>query len=347
MLFTGMTSRSFTRSCAMPPQAMPPMLPGTTRVPRSEGGVKKPSARNGVIASRHQARSSSVSAPRLVRGQPRARERSRGRREGLRRRGLLARDVALRHRPLFDRNERRAGLAIEHEEVAGLGRHADGRDGAPVLAPVEQDRWRRDVVVPEIVMHGLEVPDALAGVGAQRHDGIGEQVVAEALAAVVVRARAARRDEDEIAGGIGDDHRPDIGGTGARGAAVLPGVRADRCRVLRDRIPAPLHRAGHRVEGRAPRRSARSVRAAVLNRRADDDGVADDGGRRRDLIVGEPGRRDAQPLPQIDDARGAEALNRPPGRASSAISRASIVATKMRRSRAALPHRHAAAGESP
>ena len=30
----------------MPPQAMPPTLPGTTSVPRSDGGVKNPSARS-------------------------------------------------------------------------------------------------------------------------------------------------------------------------------------------------------------------------------------------------------------------------------------------------------------
>ena len=84
-------------------------------------------------------------------------------------------------------------------------------NGPAVLAPVEQDRRRGDVVVPEIVMNGLEVPDARPGVRPQRDDRVRKQVVAEPLAAEVVVARAARRHEHEIARRIGDDHRPGVG----------------------------------------------------------------------------------------------------------------------------------------
>ena len=154
--------------------------------------------------------------------------------------GFLARDVALRHRALFDRNERLTCLAIEHEEVTRLGRNADRGDRPALLAPVEQDRRRRHVVVPEIVMNRLEVPDTRAGVGAQRYDGIGEQVIAEPLAAEVVGARAARRHEDEVARRIGHDHRPRVRRPGAHGAAVLPGIRPDGRGILRNRIPASI-----------------------------------------------------------------------------------------------------------
>ena len=176
----------------MPPHAMPPTLPGTTSVPFSDGGVKKPSDRSAAMVSRHQARSSSV-APQASSGF-KAVGASASRRcgERLRRRGDLARHIALRDRALLDGNERRSRLAIEDEEMAGLGGDTHGGNGPAVLAPVEQDRRRRDVVVPEIVMDGLEMPDARPGVRTQRHDRVRKQVVAEPLAAEVVVAGAAR-----------------------------------------------------------------------------------------------------------------------------------------------------------
>ena len=156
------------------------------------------------------------------------------------------------------------------------------------------------------------MPDALAGVGAQRHDGVREEVVAQPLAAEVVVAGAAGRHEDEIARGIGDDHRPGVGAAGAGGAAVLPRVGAEGRRILRDRIPGPFQLAGDRVE--AAHFAARMrLRRAVGDGRADDDGVADDGRRRGDLVVGKAGRADAQSLAEIDGALVAEARNGLPG----------------------------------
>ena len=86
-------------------------------------------------------------------------------------------------------------------------------------------------------MDGLEGPDALAGVGAQGDEGVGVEVVAQPLAAVVVGAGAAGRDEDQAALGIGRDDRPGVGGAGAPGAAVLPGFGAGILGILRDRDP--------------------------------------------------------------------------------------------------------------
>ena len=44
----------------------------------------------------------------------------------------------------------------------------------------------RQIVIPEIVMHDLEVPLHLSGFGIERDDGIAEQIRARAVAAVVV-----------------------------------------------------------------------------------------------------------------------------------------------------------------
>ena len=177
------------------------------------------------------------------------------------------------------------------------------------------------------------MPDALAGVGAQRHDRVGEQVVAQPLAAEVVGARAARRHEDEVARRIGDDHRPGVGGPGARGAVVLPGVRADGRLDPAESDPSSISACP--VTASKPRTSPLGcvVEPLSCDAGADDDGVADDGGRRGLLVVGEPARRRCagpcadRPCPSSPKPRTAC-----PVFASSAIRRASIVATKIRRS---------------
>ena len=90
---------------------------------------------------------------------------------------------------------------------------------------------------------------------------------------------------------------------------VLPRVRPDGRRILRDRIPAPFQLPGDRVEG-AHLAARFCRRRVVLDGRADDDRVADDGGWRRDLVVGKAARSDAQPFPEIDGPLLAETRNR-------------------------------------
>ena len=132
-------------------------------------------------------------------------------------RSLLAGHVALRHGALFDGKQRRAGVAVEHEELRGLGslQHR-------VLAVRQRDQRRRRgiVVVPQIVMHGLEVPDEFSGRGAQRHDGIGIAVVAEPRDAVVVDRRAAGGQEHQVALRIRGNDGPGVGAAAAN--ARLP-----------------------------------------------------------------------------------------------------------------------------
>ena len=86
-------------------------------------------------------------------------------RKRLRRRQLLALRAALRHGALLDRPYRLAGVAVEHEHKTLLGRL--DHDVAHALAGVDarQRRLRRQVVIPDIVMHGLERPDQFAGLG--------------------------------------------------------------------------------------------------------------------------------------------------------------------------------------
>ncbi len=58
---------------------------------------------------------------------------------------------------------------------------------------VEQHRRRGQVVIPDVVMKRLEVPDALAGLGVEADERIGEQIVAVTMPAVEIAGRRLRR----------------------------------------------------------------------------------------------------------------------------------------------------------
>ncbi len=265
-------------------------------------------------------------------------QRRRRARERLRRPAALARHVARGERPLLDREERRAGLAVEHEHEAALGglRHRVAR--AALALERDQDRRRGEVVVPEIVVDGLEVPAQLAR--ARRRAAttrVGVEVRAGAVAAVEVGARRADGQEHEAAREIGGDRGPDVGGAGARGAA-LPGL-VSRLARARDGVEGPAQRAAAHVEGAHV--AGRRVRAQrVGDRRADHDHVADHRAgevtlysqascsgampasrstraRGREVGARLAGRRVEGDQPRVERARGRRARRRRPSRLGS------------------------------
>ncbi len=71
----------------------------------------------------------------------------------------LARHVGLADRPLLDRPDRLAVRAIEDEDERLLRDLGDGLDRLAVDGDVDQDRRGREVVVPDVVMDQLVVPD--------------------------------------------------------------------------------------------------------------------------------------------------------------------------------------------
>ena len=144
-------------------------------------------------------------------------------RERLRLRGALERHLALRHRPLLDAVDRLAGDAIHQEHQAPLAHDADGGNRPAVLPHVEQDRRVRDVGVPDVVVHDLEVPQVLAGVRVGRDDAGAEEIVAGPIAAVAIADGRAERHVDDAARGVDRHQAPDVD---AR--AVLPAVARPR-----------------------------------------------------------------------------------------------------------------------
>ena len=97
----------------------------------------------------------------------------------------------------MDREKRFAGEAIEEVEIALLRRLRDGVDALAIAVEAEERRWRGKVAIPDVVVHALEMPDALACVRVEGKQRVGVEVVADAVAAVEVHdCRSGRRIED-------------------------------------------------------------------------------------------------------------------------------------------------------
>ena len=274
-------------SAAAPPQLLPPSSPGMSIVFRVAGRREQP-----LVARVHQ----NLAQARLLgivdvrvdvgHGELLARERRRLGRERLRRPGLLARHVALRHRPLLDRPERLAGHAIEHVEEAGLGRLRDDVDALAVVLHGEQLRAGDEVVVPEVVMDGLEVPQALAGARVEREQAVAEQVRADAVGAVEIVGRRAGREVGDAALLVDGDLAPGVGAADVLPGVLRPGVVAELAR-MRNGVERPDQLAGEDVV-RAEIAGRRSV--AFAGRRAQDDQVLEDAPGRAGLNAA-PARR--------------------------------------------------------
>ena len=148
---------------------------------------------------------------------------------------------------VLDGPDRLAGHPVEDVDEAGLRGSGDRVDLPAVHVDGEQGGRGRQVVVPEAVLHGLEVPDPLAGAGVEADDGLREEVVAEAVSAVVVVARRPDREVDEPPFGVEGHGRPDVRVADSVPGAVLPGVVAELA-GLRDQVEGPDQLAGFGAE---------------------------------------------------------------------------------------------------
>src|SRR5262249_20997281 len=102
-------------------------------------------------------------APCLIGRQRLRHQGRRQRREGLGGGGRLAASIGLRNRFFDDGKHRRSGQPIENKQLSALGTlHHRGNFVAAVSDGGEQ-RLRGIVVVPQIVVGGLEVPRQAAG----------------------------------------------------------------------------------------------------------------------------------------------------------------------------------------
>ena len=235
--------------------------------------------------------------------------------ERLRRRVPLAGDVSRRHRPLLDRPDRLARGAVEHEEEALLRRLGERLDGPAVHRDVREDRCARQVPVPDVVVHRLEVPPSLARLDVEGQDAVGKQVVAGPVAAVgVVRGRLCRHvDQAQLL--VRRHLAPGARIAGVLARVVEPGVRAELA-GRGDGMEDPQAPAGaHVVAAHEALRVAHAAgRHARRVRRAHDDDVGGDdrGGLQADVAL--DGVDDLVGLAlEVDDSAVAESGHRAAG----------------------------------
>src|SRR5215831_9831843 len=106
--------------------------------------------------------------------------------EWLRRRCPFTWSRGLGDRTLLDRPYRLTCHAIEHKGKALFGHLYDRLDRFAVDSYIGQD-WRgRQIVVPEIVMHELIVPDTFARFRLEAHKTVAEEIVAKPVASIHV-----------------------------------------------------------------------------------------------------------------------------------------------------------------
>ena len=118
---------------------------------------------------------------------------------------------------------------------------------APVPRNRHERRRRREVAIPDVVLHALEVPHAFTGCRAEAEDGVREQVVAVPVAAVEIVGGGSRRGEDETALLVEGDAGPGVGAAGVFPGVLRPRLVAELAGV-RDGVERPLLPAGVDVE---------------------------------------------------------------------------------------------------
>ena len=139
-------------------------------------------------------------------------------------RSSLAGHIGMRHRPLFDRPERLAGHAIEHPQkslLAGLRHHVHR---LAVVLHRQQLRRGGIVVIPNVVMDHLEMPQAFAGARVQRQQAVGEQIRAVAIDAVEIVLRARRWARRRCRASRRPTSRSNVGAAHGLPCILRPGV---------------------------------------------------------------------------------------------------------------------------
>ena len=108
------------------------------------------------------------------------------RREGLRRRGLLAGHVALGNGTLFDRPDGLSCHAVEDIQERFLAGKRDGFDGPAVNRDVCQNRRRREIVIPDRMVDDLEVPLLAARLQVHADEALTVQIVTRPMTAIEI-----------------------------------------------------------------------------------------------------------------------------------------------------------------
>src|SRR6266850_56858 len=146
--------------------------------------------------------------------------------EGLRLRIPFAGHITARHGTLFDRPDRPARHAIERVDEADLRYLRDRLDLPSVDGDIEKNGSCRQIVIPDVVVDRLKVPDTFAGRRVQAYEAVCEQVLSRVSAAVRIAARLLQRQIDVPELVVGAERRPCIGEPREFPRVVVPRVAA-------------------------------------------------------------------------------------------------------------------------
>src|SRR6516165_2476236 len=91
---------------------------------------------------------------------------------------MLAGNLAARHRPFDNWKQRLSSHSIEHEQEPGLVDDDDRGNGSAIAIDIDESGRRLGVVVPDIVVHHLEIPEQFTGGSFHGYDGRPEEIVA-------------------------------------------------------------------------------------------------------------------------------------------------------------------------
>src|SRR5439155_3754278 len=117
----------------------------------------------------------------------------------------------------FGTEERLAGATIEEEAIGGFGALGDSFDFLAINLHFADDGRTGSVMVPQVVMNRLEMPEALAGAGVQGEGAVGKKVVAFSISAPEIGGNRAGTAEEDAVFRVERKSTPRIGG-----AALFP-----------------------------------------------------------------------------------------------------------------------------
>ena len=182
-----------------------------------------------------------------------------------------------------------AGAAVEHENFPALGR-CDQCGTAPARRfPIGKNGWGGDVVVPDVVVDGLEAPADVARGNIQGDDGTRIPILFRgAVTAEEVGGGVSRGQENEPQVLIGTGDGPDVGRAAWIGLAGAE--RGMRGRVQQTPCPQQVSGVGIVAAHDARRFIARLI---VENERSDDRDPPDNNRQRCHVVVTGQGGADA------------------------------------------------------